>query len=77
MFANMPVGTQHSFKNESQSIARMLISIAPAGLEQLFLDVGVPLTEGATSAAAPTSEEIERLLAAASGYGIIIAPPSH
>ena len=33
MFANMPVGTPHSFKNESTKPAKMLISIAPAGLE--------------------------------------------
>ncbi|HYT93144.1 MAG TPA: cupin domain-containing protein, partial [Gemmataceae bacterium] len=32
MFANMPVGTPHSFKNESGKPAKMLISIAPAGL---------------------------------------------
>src|ERR1700737_3070127 len=34
MFANMPVGTLHSFKNETDRPARMLISVAPAGLEQ-------------------------------------------
>ena len=30
MFANMPVGTTHSFKNESGRPAKMLISVAPA-----------------------------------------------
>src|SRR5207245_7145029 len=34
MFANMPVGTPHSFKNEGSQPARMLISVAPAGLEK-------------------------------------------
>src|SRR5713101_7849523 len=34
MFANMPVLTPHSFKNESDSPAKMLISVAPAGLEK-------------------------------------------
>src|SRR5215207_7233195 len=33
-FANMPVGTPHSFKNESSLPARVLISVAPAGLER-------------------------------------------
>src|SRR6267142_1847736 len=33
MFANMPVGVPHSFKNESGQPAKMLISVAPAGLE--------------------------------------------
>src|SRR5262245_39090808 len=39
MFANMPVGTPHSFKNESGKLAKMLISIAPAGLEKMFYEV--------------------------------------
>jgi hypothetical protein len=39
-FANMPVGTPHSFKNESRKPARMLISVALAGLEKMFVEVG-------------------------------------
>jgi quercetin dioxygenase-like cupin family protein len=75
MFANMPVGTPHSFKNESNKPARMLISLAPAGLEQMFFEVGVPLAEGATTALPPTKEEIEKLLAIAPKYGIEIRLP--
>src|SRR5947199_2519797 len=76
-FANMPVGTPHSFKNESGKPARMLISIAPAGLEKMFFEVGVPLTEGATTAMPPTKEEIEKLLAVAPKFGIEILLPGH
>lgn len=50
MFANMPVGTPHSFKNESGKPAKMLISVAPAGLEKMFFEFGVPLAEGSTTA---------------------------
>ena len=46
MFANMPVGSLHSFRNESDRPARMLISVAPAGLEQMFLETGQPLPAG-------------------------------
>src|SRR5450755_2998870 len=53
MFANMPVGTLHSFKNESDRPAKMLISVAPAGLEKMFLEVGVPVAQGATTASPP------------------------
>jgi quercetin dioxygenase-like cupin family protein len=77
MFANMPVGTPHSFKNESDKPARMLISVAPAGLEQMFFEVGLPLAEGATTALPPTKEEIEKLLAVAPNYGIEIRLPPH
>ena len=41
MFANMPVGIPHSFRNESRKPAKMLISVAPAGLEGMFFEVGV------------------------------------
>ena len=75
MFANMPVGTPHSFKNEGSKPARMLISVAPAGLEQMFFEVGVPLPEGSTTARPPTREEIENLLAVAPRYGIQIKLP--
>ena len=74
-FANMPVGTPHSFKNESNKPARMLISVAPSGLEKMFFEVGVPLAEGATTALPPTKDEIEKLLAVAPGYGIEILVP--
>lgn len=76
-FANMPVGTPHSFKNESDRPAKMLLSVAPAGLEQMFFECGVPLAEGATTALPPTKEEIERLLAVALKYGIEIRLPGH
>ena len=75
MFANMPVGTPHSFKNENDKPARMLISVAPAGLEQMFFEVGVPLPEGTATALPPTKEEIEKLLASAPSYGIEILLP--
>ena len=76
MFANMPIGTPHTFKNESNRPARMLLSVAPAGLEEMFFEVGVPLAEGATTALPPTHAEIERLLAAAPKYGLEIMSAS-
>lgn len=77
VFANMPVGTPHSFKNESNRPAKMLISVAPAGLERMFFELGVPVPQGATTAPPPTKEEIEKLLAVAPKYGIEIMLPKH
>src|SRR5262249_43338514 len=78
MFANMPVGTPHSFKNESNKPAKMLVSVAPAGLEKMFMEIGGPLAEGATTALPPTREDIKKLLAAAPRYRIEIklSPPT-
>ena len=49
-FANIPVGTPHSFKNESDQPAKMIITVAPAGLEQMFFEVSLPLEQGVTIA---------------------------
>ena len=77
MFANMPVGIPHSFRNESSKPAKMLISVAPAGLEGMFFEVGVPVAQGATTAPLPTKAEIEKLMAVAPNYGIEIRVPGH
>lgn len=74
-FLNMPVGSLHCFKNESDKVARLLISIAPAGLEQMFVEVGIPLSEDVESAPSPSCEDIERLFEAAPRYGVEIHTP--
>jgi quercetin dioxygenase-like cupin family protein len=76
-FANIPIGTLHAFKNETDRPARMLISVAPAGLEKMFLEVGVPVPPGTTVAPPPTPGEIEKLLSIAPRYGIEIRLPPH
>ena len=63
-FANMPVGSLHCFKNESGKPASMLIFVAPAGLEKMFLEVGQGVVPG-TRPLPPSREEIEKLLAVA------------
>ena len=67
-FVNMPIGNPHSFKNETDQPAKMLISYLPAGLEDYFFEVGQPF-EGELPPK-PTSEEIETLIEAAPRYGI-------
>lgn len=75
-FASMPAGIAHSFKNESNRPARMLITLAPAGLEDMFFEVGQPLPTGTQSADPPTPDDIAKLLAVAPRYGIeIVLPP--
>lgn len=76
-FANMPVGTPHAFKNESDRPARMIISVAPAGLEEMFFEFGVPVAPGTQTAAPPTDAEIQKLIEIAPKYGITLLPPRH
>jgi hypothetical protein len=41
----------------------------------MFMEIGVPLAEGATTALPPTKEDIEKLLTIAPKYGIEIRLP--
>lgn len=73
-FLNMPAGSLHAFKNESDREAILLITVAPAGLEKMFLEVGQPVAEGA-SAPMPSPADIQKLLEAAPRYGVEIRVP--
>ena len=75
-FLNMPAGSLHCFKNESDKTAKLLISLAPAGLEEMFFEVGEPLAAATETAAPPSHGEIEKLLKVAPRYGLTILPPS-
>src|SRR5213080_3789808 len=78
MFANLPVGTPHSFKNESSRPAKMLIVVAPAGLEQMFFEFGVLLTdECSKTVLPPTKEVIEKLLSFRQKTAYEILVPGH
>lgn len=74
-FVNIPIGALHSFKNESDQPARMLLTVAPAGLEKMFLEVGKVLTSPNEQPQPPTEEEIRKLLEVAPSYGIEIRLP--
>lgn len=74
-FLNMPVGSLHCFKNESDKTARLLITIAPAGLEKMFFEVGQPLAEDAITTAPPSQADVEKLFQAAPRYGVEIKVP--
>jgi quercetin dioxygenase-like cupin family protein len=73
-FANMSIGSLHSFRNTTDKPARMIISVAPAGLEQMFFEIGQPLSPG-EPARVPTADDIAKLLAAAPRYGVEIRVP--
>lgn len=74
-FLNMPIGSEHCFKNETDKPARMLLTVAPAGLEQMFLEAGHVLDDETTQPPPVTPEDIARLLAVAPKYGVEIRVP--
>jgi quercetin dioxygenase-like cupin family protein len=72
---NLPVGVTHAFKNEFDQPAKMLIWIAPAGLEKMFEEIGQIILDRSAPLPPVTQTDIERLLAVAPRYGIEVKLP--
>ena len=71
---HMPIGVPHTFKNETTVVAKMLISVSPAGLEHFFFEIGEELEPGCTIV--PTHKlEIQRIIEVSARYGVEILIP--
>ncbi len=73
-FLNVPRGVVHTFKNESAVDARMLLLVAPAGMEKMFEETGTVVTDPSAGPIPTTPGELEKAAAVASKYGIEIRP---
>ncbi|MGL6076696.1 MAG: cupin domain-containing protein [Fimbriiglobus sp.] len=69
-FVNMPIGHPHWFRNESEQPAKMLVLVAPGGMEGLFQTTGSPATEATAPIPAMSSAEKHRLIETAPKFGI-------
>lgn len=56
--ANIPANTPHRFQNVSEQPARLLCLCSPAGLEEFFLAVGVPVATRTTPPPRPTAADM-------------------
>jgi quercetin dioxygenase-like cupin family protein len=77
--ANIPANAPHSFRNAAEVSARLLCTVAPAGLERFFAEFGDPVP-ARTSPAPPLSdaereERLRRAIARAPDYGLELLPP--
>ncbi|NII80991.1 MULTISPECIES: hypothetical protein [unclassified Pedobacter] len=62
-FVNIPLGgAVHCFKNTSEKPARLLCTVVPAGLENLFHEIGTPVLPGQTLPIPELTEERKAFL---------------
>jgi len=77
--ANIPANAPHAFRNTADAAARLLCTVAPAGLESFFAEFGDPVAT--RTSAAPELSDIERrnrrerAAAKAPEYGIEMLAP--
>ena len=74
-FVNMPVGSAHWFRNETDRTAKLLILAAPGGLEEFFQKIGQHVDDPA-SPIHPIDDELKgRISQSAPEFGLEIMVP--
>jgi hypothetical protein len=72
--ANIPANAPHGFRNTADAPARLLCTVAPAGLERFFAEFGDPVPSRTSPAPELSDVErrnrLERAAAKAPQYGI-------
>ena len=78
--ANIPANAVHAFRNTADAPARLLCTVAPAGLERFFAEFGDPVPTRTSRAPelseAERRERLERAAAKAPEYGIEMLAPA-
>ncbi len=75
-FINMPKGATHWFRNESDRPAKMLVLVAPGGMEGLFWKTGQRVSDPSSPIPPITDEEKKRIAAYAPEFGIELKMPA-
>lgn len=72
----MPRGLYHNFENIGDQKGVMLVTFSPSGIENMFYEMGRPVTDPNTPPPPYTPEEIKNIVAIAARYGVTIKPPT-
>jgi quercetin dioxygenase-like cupin family protein len=73
-FINVPPNILHTFKNETDEIAKLITILSPPGMEQFFVDIGMEVTDNNVKPPPYTKEQIEKIPSLVAKYGMEIRP---
>ena len=78
-FANIPLGgLVHCFKNKTNKMAHLLCTVMPAGMENMFLEMGRPVDAGQfLPPQPPDAALLEKMKRIAEKYGQKLYPPDY
>lgn len=74
-FIYLPKGRPHSFINKTSTLVRTLSLTTPAGLENLFSNLGIPVRDRNVPPPPITEEDLRRFAEEGPNYGIRPIPP--
>jgi quercetin dioxygenase-like cupin family protein len=75
-FVTVPRDVAHCFRNETEDLLRMVVTLVPSGMEHFFEEVLDPVDDPTAAPPSLSPEMIQRMLAAASKHGLEILPPA-
>ena len=78
-FVHLPRGTAHSFRNDGQVDAKMLVTVSPGGptgVEKFFTESFYPATDRSAAPPLVTEELMGRMIAAAARNGLEVVHPA-
>ena len=71
-------GIVHGFKNKTDQIARLLCTVVPSGLEEMFLEIGQPVAAGEfLPAPHMDADTMKKLIPILEKYGQQVFPPDY
>ncbi len=71
-FVNVPPNVSHNFKNKTDSLAKMLIILAPGGLENLFVEAGEEISDPTIQPTPMSDSQMKKFVDVVSDYGVEI-----
>ena len=71
-FINIPPNVTHSFKNKTKVLAKMLVILAPGGLENLFIEVGDEVSDPTIQPPSTSEDKMKKIIKLLSDYGVEI-----
>jgi quercetin dioxygenase-like cupin family protein len=75
-FIRLPRGVTHSFHNTGNVDAKLLLVVAPAGLEAFFEEAFYPVEDRSAAMPPMTEEFMARVIAASTKCGLEFLPPT-
>ena len=71
-FLNVPPNVTHSFKNKTNALAKMLIILAPGGMENMFVEVGDEVSDPTIQPSPMSDSQMKKFIELVSDYGVEI-----
>lgn len=73
-FVHVPRGAVHTYKNTGSDIGKLLVTGIPAGFENLFKELGIPIADEQSFTPPSDPYDIDKIVDISRKHGVIYSP---